>query len=288
MAINLAPEAVYTYLNRGVLYRLKGENSKAEADFKQVVRLDSVPEEAECSFYAYYYLGDKDKAIEVLNKVLEKDRKGNCYDAACLYSVMGEKERALSYLRESLENGFRRFAHIKRDRDLDNIRNTAEFKALIKEYEEKHQQEIASDEEDDSAYELKVEEVPFAKEGGVCKVKCSINGLPLHFIFDTGAADVSISSVEATFMAKNDYLSSADIIGKQNYMTADGNITEGTVVNLRDVKLGSLHLNNIKASVTRNQVAPLLLGQSVLSKLGKIEIDNTKKVLRITHKQKIK
>lgn len=288
MAINLAPEAVYTYLNRGVLYRLKGENSKAEADFKQVVRLDSVPEEAECSFYAYYYLGDKDKAIEVLNKVLEKDRKGNCYDAACLYSVMGEKERALSYLRESLENGFRRFAQIKRDRDLDNIRNTAEFKALIKEYEEKHQQEIASDEEDDSAYELKVEEVPFAKEGGVCKVKCSINGLPLHFIFDTGAADVSISSVEATFMAKNDYLSSADIIGKQNYMTADGNITEGTVVNLRDVKLGSLHLNNIKASVTRNQVAPLLLGQSVLSKLGKIEIDNTKKVLRITHKQKIK
>ena len=61
----------------------------------------------------------------------------------------------------------------------------------------------------------------------------------------------------------------------------------GTIINLKDVKLGSLHLNNIKASVVRNQAAPLLLGQSVLSKLGKIEIDNTKKVLRITHKQKI-
>ena len=46
-------------------------------------------------------------------------------------------------------------------------------------------------------------------------------------------------------------------------------------------------MNNIKASVVRNQAAPLLLGQSVLSKLGKIEIDNTKNVLRITHKQKI-
>lgn len=288
MAINLAPDAAYTYMNRGVLYRLKGENSKAEADFKQVVRLDSIPEEAECSFYAYYYLGQKDKAIEVLNKVLEKDKKGNCYDAACLYSLMGEKEKSLSYLRQSLEDGYRHFAHIRRDRDLDNIHNTAEFKALIKEYEAKHQLEIASDVDDDSAYEMKVEEVPFTKDGGVCKVKCSINGLPLHFIFDTGAADVSISSVEATFMAKNDYLSSSDIIGKQNYMTADGNITEGTVVNLRDVKFGSLHLNNIKASVSRSQAAPLLLGQSVLSKLGKIEIDNTKKVLRITHKQKIK
>lgn len=288
MAITLQPNEAYAYLNRGVLYRLKGENAKAESDFKQVVRLDSIPEEAECSFYAYYYLGQKDKAIEILNTILDKDKKGNCYDAACLYSVMGEKEKALSYLRQSLEDGYRRFAHIKRDRDLNNIRNTEEFKVLMKEYEEKHLQEIAADADgDDSAYELKVEEIPFTKESGVCKVKCAINGLPLHFIFDTGAADVSISSVEATFMAKNDFLSSSDIIGKQNYQTADGNITEGTIINLKDVKLGSLHLNNIKASVVRNQAAPLLLGQSVLSKLGKIEIDNTKKVLRITHKQKI-
>lgn len=287
MAITLQPNEAYAYLNRGVLYRLKGENAKAESDFKQVVRLDSIPEDAECSFYAYYYLGQKDKAIEVLNTALDKDKKGNCYDAACLYSVMGEKEKALSYLRQSLEDGYRRFAHIKRDRDLNNIRNTEEFKVLMKEYEEKHLQEIAADADgDDSAYELKVEEIPFTKEGGVCKVKCAINGLPLHFIFDTGATDVSISSVEATFMAKNDFLSSSDIIGKQNYQTADGNITEGTVINLKDVKLGSLHLNNIKASVVRNQEAPLLLGQSVLSKLGKIEIDNTKNVLRITHKQK--
>lgn len=288
MAITLQPNVAYAYLNRGVLYRLKGENVKAESDFKQVVRLDSIPEEAECSFYAYYYLGQKDKAIEILNTILDKDKKGNCYDAACLYSVMGEKEKALSYLRQSLEDGYRRFAHIKRDRDLNNIRNTEEFKVLMKEFEEKHLQEIAADADgDDSAYELKVEEIPFTQESGVFKVKCAINGLPLHFIFDTGATDVSISSVEATFMAKNDFLSSSDIIGKQNYQTADGNITEGTVINLKDVKLGSLHLNNIKASVVRNQAAPLLLGQSVLSKLGKIEIDNTKKVLRITHKQKI-
>lgn len=288
MAITLQPNEAYAYLNRGVLYRLKGENAKAESDFKQVVRLDSIPEEAECSFYAYYYLGQKDKAIEILNTILDKDKKGNCYDAACLYSVMGEKEKALSYLRQSLEDGYRCFAHIKRDRDLNNIRNTEEFKVLMKEYEEKHLQEIVADADgDDSAYELKVEEIPFTKEGGVCKVKCAINGLPLHFIFDTGATDVSISSVEATFMAKNDFLSSSDIIGKQNYQTADGNITEGTVINLKDVKHGSLHLNNIKASVVRNQEAPLLLGQSVLSKLGKIEIDNTKNVLRITHKQKI-
>lgn len=70
-------------------------------------------------------------------------------------------------------------------------------------------------------------------------------------------------------------------------MTADGNISEGTVINLRDVKFGNLHLKDVKVSVVRNQSAPLLLGQSVLSKLGKIEIANNNKVLRVTYKRKI-
>ena len=222
-----------------------------------------------------------------MNKVLEKDSIDNYYDAACLYSIMGETEKSISYLRKALESGFRRFAHIRRDRDLNNIRSLKEYESLMSEYEEKHRTEIL-EEKDESLYEQRTEEIPFSKEGGVCKIKCSINNLPLHFIFDTGAADVSMSSVEATFMLKNDYLSSSDITGKQNYMTADGNISEGTIINLRDVKLGTLHLKDIKASVVRNQSAPLLLGQSVLSKLGKIEIDNGNKVLRITYKQKIK
>lgn len=287
MAITLQPNDAYQYLNRGVLLLRKGDKKKADEDFKQAVRLDSVPDAPECAFYAYYYLGDRDKAIETLNKALKKEDKGNYYDAACLYSIMGDKEKAIFYLRKALEKGYRRFAHIKRDRDLNNIRTTTEYKALMAEYEQKHLQEIAED-GDDALYENKTEEVSFIKEGNVCKVKCSINNLPLHFIFDTGASDVSISSVEATFMLKNDYLSASDIIGRQNYITADGNITEGTVINLRDVKLGNIHLNDIKASVVKNQSAPLLLGQSVFSKLGKIEIDNDNKVLRITYRQKIK
>lgn len=287
MAITLQPNKSYTYLNRGVLLLQKGDKKAADEDFNQVIRLDSVPDAPVCAFYAYCYLGDKDKAIETLNKVLKKDDKGIYYNAACLYSIMGDKEKALSYLRKDLENGDRNFNHIKRDRDLNNIRQTAEYKALMDEFEKKHQQEIAED-NDETVYENKTEEVPFTKEGNVCKVKCTINNLPLHFIFDTGASDVSISSVEATFMLKNDYLSSSDIIGRQNYMTADGNITEGTVINLRGVKLGSVHLNDIKASVVKNQSAPLLLGQSVFSKLGKIEIDNDKKLLRITYRQKVK
>lgn len=128
-------------------------------------------------------------------------------------------------------------------------------------------------------------EVPFAKEGDMCMVKCNINNLPLHFIFDTGASSISMSDVEATFMMKNGYLSAKDVIGKQHFLTADGSVCEGTVLNLRNVKFGGVNLDNIHASVVKNQRAPLLLGQSVMQKLGRIEIDNERRVLKVTYKK---
>lgn len=172
------------------------------------------------------------------------------------------------------------------DSDLDNIRDTQRYKDLVEKYKAILEKELADNSVKDKPANSgtgQVSEVPFTKEGGVCKVKCDINGLPLHFVFDTGAADVSISQVEATFMLKNGYLSSSDIVGRQRYVDANGDVSEGTVINIKKVNFGGMNLTNIKASVVRNQKAPLLLGQSVLSKLGKIEIDNTKKVLRITH-----
>lgn len=46
-------------------------------------------------------------------------------------------------------------------------------------------------------------------------------------------------------------------------------------------------MDNVRASVVHNQTAPLLLGQSVLNRLGSIEIDNIKGVLKITYKKKV-
>ena len=159
-----------------------------------------------------------------------------------------------------------------------------EFKSLINKYKSAHEASINAEATSTSSKEEVTTEVPFTKESGVCKVKCNVNGLPLHFIFDTGASDVTISMVEATFMMKNGYLSSSDVVGSQRYMDANGDVSVGTIINLKDVTFGEHSLNNVRASVVRNQKAPLLLGQSVLGRLGKIEIDNSKNVIRITHK----
>jgi len=43
-----------------------------------------------------------------------------------------------------------------------------------------------------------------------------------------------------------------------------------------------LILKNVRATVVHNKNAPLLFGQSALSKYGKITIDNTKKTITIS------
>ena len=77
----------------------------------------------------------------------------------------------------------------------------------------------------------------------------------------------------------------SDLKGRNYYGTASGEIAEGTTVILKKVNFGGLELNNVRASVVHNQKAPLLLGQTVLSRLGKIEIDYAKSVLKITSKK---
>lgn len=285
MALMIDPEDIYDLNLRGNIYLLKDQRDLALKDYERVVALDTMPSEYMAAFYALYELGEKDKAIAAMDSLLATDSIDNAYDAACLYSRMGEIEKSLNYLKTALEGGYWNFYHIEHDYDLQNIQATEQYKVLIEEYRNKVvASSIASEQSGDDDYAVRIEEIPFSHEGGVTKVRCKINGLPLHFVFDTGASDVTISTVEATFMLKNGYLSEKDIAGKQKYMTADGNISEGTNIILRKVNFGNLELDDVKASVVMSQKAPLLLGQTVLQRLGKIEIDNGRSVLKATQK----
>ena len=289
MCIVLDPNESYALGTRGDIYLKQGKKELAEADFRKVIELEDAPAKYNYIHYAYQGLGQYDKAIEAMDSIIarDEDRAGSYYDASCLYARMGNKTKSLEYLKKAFDLGYRRFAHIERDDDMDLIRNADEFKALIEKYEQQEKKKdnntVTNSSNGLNSKSAIDAEVPFTKEGGVCKVKCNINGLPLHFVFDTGASDVTISMVEATFMMKNGYLSGKDVVGSQRYMDANGDVSVGTLINLKEVCFGEQTLTNVRASVVRNQIAPLLLGQSVLGRLGKIEIDNSKQVIRITH-----
>ena len=287
LGIDLDKEYAYIYLMRGQIHLKRGDKIKAEEDFNTVLQLDTVVTDGSCRQYALHFLGRDDEADEWMQKLIDDEPydMGHYYDKACLYSRMGRTDEAVKALETALEMGYCAFPHIENDDDMDAIRGRDDFRALIVKYKEKLAARIEKMGIDMTAVkEEQITEVPITrKAGGTFNVDCSVNGLALNMIFDTGASNVSISKVEADFMLKNNYLSMSDIKGKQYYQTADGGISEGTVITLKEVRIGDAVLHNVDASVVKSQKAPLLLGESVLQKFGTFTVDNINSKLIIKH-----
>lgn len=123
------------------------------------------------------------------------------------------------------------------------------------------------------------ETIKMYEENGVYLIPVEVNDIPMQFIFDTGASVVSISQTEATFMWKQGSLTEDDIKGTTEMTNANGEISEGVIINLQKIKIGRKILRNIEAVVVNNQYAPLLLGQTVLSRFGKVSLDYKNKKL---------
>ena len=288
-AISISSNYSYTYLARGRFYKEKiKDEKKAKEDFLMILQLDTaVDYSGNCRAYALFYLNRNKEALEWQNKILEEyPNEFNHYDASCLHSLMKMPKEAIDNLRLAFENGFRNFIRISNDEDFNNVKNNPDFIALIKEWKTKYELTKSK-----NPIENKIEEIqkyqtttiPMKARGsGTYEVSCKVNDLKLNFIFDTGASDISISQTEALFMLKNDYLTEADIKGKEKYMDANGDISVGTKIMLKKVEIGGLVLKNVSASVVNNKNAPLLFGQSALSKYGKIIIDNKKNEITIS------
>lgn len=285
--IDLDKTYAYLFISRGDLLKERGDIEGATADYEKVLEIDNEPDDGSCQQYALLGLGRDNEALEWMEKIIENNPNDNgvYYDKACLFARMGRTEDAIQALEEAFKKGFRRFAHLEHDNDMDTLRNLPEYKALIQEYKDKPvEEQVEEPEITIETAEALVSEIQMKKmPGGTYEVPCTINGLPLKFIFDTGASDVTLSSVEANFMLKNDYLSEKDFKGSRRYLTADGTIANGAIVRIKEVKVGDVTLKNIEASVVNSQKAPLLLGQSVLDRFGTITIDNENSVMTIKY-----
>ena len=116
--------------------------------------------------------------------------------------------------------------------------------------------------------------VPMTKVNGVYEIPITINEvLKLNFIFDARASDVSISPDVALTLIKSGTVTNGDFIGTSTYKFADGSFAKSQVFIIRKIQIGNKVISNVKASISNSVNSPLLLGQSVLNKFGKVTID---------------
>lgn len=126
---------------------------------------------------------------------------------------------------------------------------------------------------------VKATEVPMVKEGGVFTVPVRINDvLTLHFILDSGAAEVQIPADVALTLLRTGTIREGDFLPGSTYRMADGSRVKSARFVLRKLQIGNLAVQNVSASLGSVE-GPLLLGQSLLSRLPTWSLDNRRQVL---------
>ncbi len=123
--------------------------------------------------------------------------------------------------------------------------------------------------------------VPFNEYGGVRTIQVKINNCSeFPMIFDTGCSGMTLSIAEVYVLAKQGCIFAEDIEGYGYSTIADGSIVQNMIINLRQIQIGDLVCHNVKANVSDNENAPLLLGNGVLNQVESFSTDNLNKTIK--------
>lgn len=128
-----------------VLKQLKMAELRTQADHKDDLYKSSMALRVLISFSNnayqkgsdYYRKKDYEKAILFFEISVNADKRNvfSAYNLACTYSLNKQKKLALKALKLAVQRGFKNFSHMKKDTDLDFIRNEKAFKAIMAELE---------------------------------------------------------------------------------------------------------------------------------------------------------
>ncbi len=133
-AIAIKPDDHEAWYNKGVALADLGRHDEALEAYNKAIEIKPDLNEAwNNKGTTLYYLGRYEEALKAYDKAIEikPDDQDAWYNLACLYSLKKEKGNALKYLRKAIENGYNNLSHIRKDKDLDFLRNEEEFKKII-------------------------------------------------------------------------------------------------------------------------------------------------------------
>ena len=115
-----------------------------------------------------------------------------------------------------------------------------------------------------------------ASVDGHFHVQALINGTNVRLLVDTGASDVALSASDAARLG----IDMSELRFDRLYNTANGTVAGARVV-LDEVRVGSLTVQSVDASVTRGDgLSQSLLGMSFLRELSAVQFDGDRLILR--------
>ena len=128
--------AALIYHRLGLIRLQKQKPTEAAESFRQALSLDPGQVEAtEMLAGIYKSAGRYDEAVDLYRRLLERRPEYSItitYNLACLFALKNDPATAVTWLKESIASGFSQVELLAVDRDLDNIRQTPAFRALIK------------------------------------------------------------------------------------------------------------------------------------------------------------
>jgi len=135
ISISLSPHSSLAYYYRGKAY-LKDTDKRELAikDFNKAIAIDT-SKKSSGYLFSLFYTGRGDEAADILQKQLitaddNIQLVNDYYSLARLYSLMSKPEDANNYLKLAIDSGFAK-KYAEDDDDLDNIRNTSDYKSIM-------------------------------------------------------------------------------------------------------------------------------------------------------------
>ena len=133
-AIELEPSDSMSWFNKGVILRDLGRPELALESTEKAIELEPGNSEAwDNKSLLLHNLGRHELALKSIEKAIELEPKSAnaWYNYACIYySIKGDKEKALSFLRKAIEIDASYKDKSKKDKDFENIWTDEDFKKL--------------------------------------------------------------------------------------------------------------------------------------------------------------
>ena len=121
-------------------YEAKAENAYRESLVLLQKHLEHNPDDARALYLGantLVKLGEREEGLKWAEKSLaiESNNPLLIYNLACIFSLVGEIEKAIDYFEQAINSGYTNYAWVKTDMDLDPLRSHPRFQALIEKLE---------------------------------------------------------------------------------------------------------------------------------------------------------